>query len=281
MRFFLLAVTFLGLVLNAGSLIAKSLDRPTEFCQQIQNPSFFIERLQQKDNLLAFVNQGGFQGMGVCWWHSMMTRNANYLAVFRPDLPRLRDHEMIQLIRDLTGNNAIVEIPGFKNLWDFSEYYQAEFQTVLDQWQIVDGILFAGWLRGISGEVDVPPEVLKTGMDQLYEMVVLQKQVTYQKLQIPGIVAHSWLVVDMLPIEKGYLLTVVDSNYSLPYQVFYQEGQTHLNNYRAVPYTSRNTMDMWGYELAQKRYCRSRVTSQSLRDQTLREQAAKEAGMIR
>lgn len=210
------------------------------------------------ENLLSFRNQGGFMGQGVCWWHSMLTRNANYLAVFRPDLPRVNDLEAEKLIRDLTANNQVVEIPGFKNLQEFSEHYRDLFQTILDQWQVVDGVLFLGWLRGISGEVDIPPDELRQSMDDLYQRVVVQGEVTYQRLQIPGIVAHAWLVIDMLVQDNGYDLVVVDSNYQTPYVMPYRFGQSHIDAYGSAPYTSRNGMEMMGYELAHDKYCRRR-----------------------
>ena len=178
------------------SVSAKEIDKSgqtkvsntrAEFCANSEDPNYFKSLAYSVDNTLYYGNRGGLMNGGVCWWHSMFTRNALNLAVFQPNKPRVSGQDALNVINDIVTAKGVVEIGGFRNLYEFSQSYGQDIQAALDAWQIGDGALMFGWVRGVSGETEVAPAELKSMMDDLYSQVKNKKQVVYQKLQIPGI----------------------------------------------------------------------------------------------
>lgn len=56
------------------------------------------------------------------------------------------------------------------------------------------------------------------------------RALTFLKLQVPGLVAHSWIVIDLLPTPSGYEIYSIDSN--VPAETLrtqYVFGDTHLS----------------------------------------------------
>lgn len=209
-----------------------------EFCRNRQEPTYFQDLLLDSKNLMGFRNRGGIGGGGVCWWHSRFLRNATYLTIFRPDLPRPTSDEAENIISTLRDGSGVVEIPGYANFSEFSRDYESWIQPVLDNWQLSHGAMF-GWLQGLSGDAEVSPEELQETMDQTYRWVKDYNRIVYHRLQIPGITSHAWLVTAMEMTADGYVMTVVDSNYSQAYNVQYKYGMTQLREYRGiVPYAA-------------------------------------------
>ncbi|WP_246845331.1 hypothetical protein [Bdellovibrio sp. NC01] len=266
-----LSLLTLAVILTAASLTyAKDIDKSgqqqapaskKEYCTQGTDPNYYKSLIYNYQNRLSFLNAGGIGNGGVCWWHSMFTRNATYIAVYRPELPRASADRAKRIIDAIIANDAVVEIPGYKNLYEFSIDYHQQIQSALNRWQISEGIAF-GWLRGLSGKTRVAPDVLKSMMDELYQEV-RSGRIAYQKLQIPGIMAHAWLVVDMWKTNLGYDFEVVDSNTREVYKVHYQKGMTHLNEYNSVPYTGRNSANYSSYTSAKKNYCKLGINSEN------------------
>lgn len=198
------------------------------FCSDRVNSEFVKGLVHDPQNLMSFKNQGGFRKGGVCWWHSRFQRNALYLTYYSPAKDRPAQHEIPWLLRRIRNANEIIEIPGFKNFQEFSSKYSQEIQEELERWQRFEGFRFT-WIRGLRGSSRVSPEWMKTLMDTLYEEVSVKNTIAYQKLQMPGITAHAWLVINMLKLENGYDLEVLDSNFpnmTMLYQ--YRDGDTHL-----------------------------------------------------
>ncbi|UXR65890.1 hypothetical protein EZJ49_06465 [Bdellovibrio bacteriovorus] len=246
---------------------AEAKQAPTnkaEFCAMTTQD--YRDLLMKKENHLAFVNEGGIGGQGVCWWHSMFTRNATYLAIYRPELPRPTRSEARQIIEDISANRGVVDIPGFRNLEEFSAAHRDQIQASLDAGQIVDGGILFGWVRGVTGNHEVHPQQLENMMNDLYSEV-RSGRVAYQMLQIEGIMAHAWLVVDMERDGDGYILKVLDSNYRDVYKVYYKRGMKQLLDYDSVPYTSRNAVDYQGYKNAKASFCKRGMTAKDIRDQ--------------
>ncbi|MEN0059939.1 MAG: hypothetical protein AAGB31_13955 [Bdellovibrio sp.] len=235
----------------------KAATSKAEFCEKSKDLTYFKSLLYNSENHISFGNHGGLADGGVCWWHSMLLRSATYLTVYRPELPKPSSSEVEQILSWITAARGIVEIPGYKN---FSEFTRANYQLVqryLEQGQIMDGGFGFGWVRGLSGDYEVAPSKLKEMMDETYALMKESKRVVYQKLQIQGIVSHAWLLVDMEQNADGYLLSVVDSNYSgSVVQRQYRNGSKNLSAYSSVPYTSRNSIDFKGYDYALKMYCK-------------------------
>lgn len=256
---------FIATSLIAAWANAKAPTSKAEFCEMAHKPAAMRALLSDTDNQLSFENHGGLGNAGTCWWHSMFTRNANYLAIYHPELPRPSRSEVRQIIMDISANRGIVEIPGYKNLAEFSYAHSSEIQQALEEGQIVDGGFKFGWVRGVTGNDEVPAAELKTRMDELY-LEVANGRIPYQMLQMKGITAHAWLVVDMKKTDYGYDLRVHDSNYRGTYTVSYEKGMTHVSDYEAVPYTSRNELEYAAYKTALKNFCNRGFTAKDLRE---------------
>ncbi len=158
----------------------------------------------------------------------------------------------------------MVEIPGYKNLREFSSDWQYLLRKKLERWQLVEGVVRFGWIRGLRGKTEVSSEELKDKMDKLFKEVRIENKIVYQKLQVPGIRVHSWLVVDMKKTSDGYILRIVDSTsggwFSTPSvkNVRYRIGDRHIRGYGThfVPYTEFEN-ELEEIRAAQLRYCRS------------------------
>lgn len=218
----------------------------SSFCRNSQNPEYVKSLTQDYNNLIPLYNQGGIIGGGVCWWHSRFQRNALYLTRFSPSLEKPSVDEAKQIIREIRNGKDLINIPGYQNFFEFSYAYYEEIQRELEGWQKHDALRFA-WIKGLEGKTSVKPEKLKEIMDQTYEEVVTKNNIVYQKLQMKGLVAHAWLVVNMKKTANGYDLEVLDSNYPLQTTFYqYEEGMTNLE-YEIygpfVPYTE-NTKEL-------------------------------------
>ena len=67
-------------------------------------------------------------------------------------------------------------------------------------------------------------------------------EVVYQKLQMPGVTAHAWLVLGMTQTSNGYRLLVLDSNTYSPDTYYYEKGMTSFGYHgftNFVPYTGK------------------------------------------
>ncbi len=208
------------------------------FCDARRQADFGQTHLMQIENNLGFRNRGGLANGGVCWWHSRFTRNAAYVAQFRPDLAKPSRGEALNLIHAIRLGQRVVMVPGYSDLQTFAVDFEDEIQKKLEAWQRYDGFSRGQWRRGLAGRSTTTAAGLERSMDKLYERI-LDGEVVYQKLQLRGIVAHAWLVLAMTPFDGGYELTVWDSNYLTPQRHVYRQGMTHLtyNGTQFVPYT--------------------------------------------
>lgn len=96
---------------------------------------------------------------------------------------------------------------------------------------------------GLKGSNVVEASELRKMMDELYEYVEIEGNIAYQKLQIKGVTAHAWLVVNMKKTSNGYDLEVLDSNYPSQTMIYsFRDGMTNFNHtyYGAfTPYLER------------------------------------------
>jgi|GEM_PF-551862 len=195
----------------------------------------------ENTNLLALPNAGGLLDGGVCWWHSRMTRNAFYLAYFEPEAERPTAKEARSIVAGLMFPREVVRIPGFPDLRAFSAEHRQVVQQRLERTQILEGLFQFCWVNGLAGVTETTPEDMRARMDAIYAQV-RDEGIAYLKLQMPGIDAHAWLVSDMVPIDSGYRLLLVDSSSFTPYYREYTFGMTHLQmgtSGRAVPTLQR------------------------------------------
>lgn len=203
-----------------------------EFCLDRNNEDFSKELVNDPHNLMAFRNQGGIGGGGVCWWHSRFQRNALYLTIFKPEEQKPVISDVEKIIKKIRKGKEVVVIPGYANFYEFSSANRALIQKELEAWQVNDGAVKFAWVKGLSGSNVVKPEELRRMMDELYEEVEVKNTIAYQKLQIKGITAHAWLVVNMKKVDYGYDLEVIDSNEQYMTRIYkYRFGNTNFNHW--------------------------------------------------
>lgn len=219
---------------------AAGVDIWNQHCANVAaDSSLFIKKLSLSQNRLSFNNHGGLFNGGVCWWHSRLTRAAQYLAVFDPSAPKVTSDEAYELVRRLRDGRPVT-INGYSDLQDFSIDHHDVIQENLEAWQISNGGFGLGFLDGLSGSTSLAAEELKTLMDDTFSRLTTYGKPIYQVLQLPGITAHGWLVVDMQPTSAGYDFSVVDSNYSDIQKWTYTNGSTGFK-YGSYPFVSYTT----------------------------------------
>ncbi len=239
--------TILAIAVLAFSFSAMSSEGPSQsieqFCADRSDKNFAKELTQSQENLMAFQNQGGIINGGVCWWHSRFQRNSLYLTIYKPAEARPTNKEAAELVKKIRAGDEVVEIPGYRNFYEFSYHHAVQIQRELEKWQKGDGILKFNWAVGLKGRPEVPEEKLGTMMDELYEFVVDEGNIAYQKLQIRGITAHAWLVINMKKRSDGYDLEILDSNFPFQTSIYkYREGMTSFDYhgyFKFTPYLER------------------------------------------
>lgn len=200
------------------------------FCLDRQDTNFVKDLALDSNNLLTFRNHGGIANGGVCWWHSRFQRNALYLTIYKPKLDKPSLDEARELVKKIRAAKDVVVIPGYKNFAEFANANEAIIQRELEKWQKGDGIIRFAWVKGLSGDSEVAPDKMKELMDQIYEEVEVNKNIAYNKLQIPGIDSHAWLVVHMEKVSGGYNLEILDSNFNNQTEIYrYHEGDTSID----------------------------------------------------
>lgn len=227
--YLLSAVILLSLSPNSGASSSSKSRRA--FCSDRESSNYIKSLAQTRKANMSFLNRGGIGNAGVCWWHSRFVRNALYLTYYRNDLQRPSERQAKKLIKKIRKGKSVVMIPGFKDFREFSREYKDLIQKQLEKWQLFDGLIAQQWVVGLSGKSEVKEEKLQSMMDDLYSYVVGGKNIAYQKLQIKGIDAHAWLVVDMKKRAYGYDLYIIDSNfYKAPIRYTYNYGDTHFTH---------------------------------------------------
>ena len=243
MRYLLLLAL---LVFTFQTLLAQNQPlSKNEYCKKSSDPHFFQKLLEtHAPTRMSFYNHGGLFNLGVCWWHSLFQRNALYLTYYSPQKERPSYSEVKRLIRKIRLGRSVVEIPGFTSFYEFSFHYTKEIQHELNYWQIHDGVLLSKWFPALTKPYHLNPKLLKAKMDDLY-LAVKKGRVVFQMLQFQGVVAHGWLVTDVVKTEIGYDLKIIESNEpNKTLEFIYQDGDSYLNfgfgksqDYKFVPYT--------------------------------------------
>ncbi len=223
----------------------SSLDAKSRFCLERTSSPFDIQKLLSKsENGLWFLTRSGFMQTGLDWWYSRFMRAAAYLAVYDPSLPKPTDQEAKQLIDHIRNRDGVITIPGFSNLIEFSAFYEKQILQKLKTWQHSDDLLKLGWISVLTGTSRVSSDELEQKMNELHERIK-RGEVVYQKLQMPGLAVHSWLVISMEPTNDGYELMILDSNKYNPQSYTYSKGMRSFDYEDAyfhtnfVPYTEQ------------------------------------------
>ena len=270
-----------NLAKNWGEEYEEASQITQEFLERINDPSYFIKLaatpdilLKHNDNFFSFAN---FQAIfGACWWHSRFQRASIYLTTYRPEKQRPTPEEAQKIIKKIRHGRNVVEINGFRNFADFSYTYKDLIQKEIIKWQLCDAILLFQWINGLRGKLEVNPKKLKKIMDNLYVEVTEKRNISYVKLKIKRMVAHSWLITEMLRTNDGYKFKFVDSGFPfrpLDYRTQdettgefrdYRYGDTslHMDNpffsLKSVPYL-QNKRELKRYKKAIKKYQESHI----------------------
>lgn len=234
-----------------------------DFCRVSRDRSFAQFQLEEKPNRLAFKNQGGFFNAGVCWWHSRFTRNATYLAKYNPSSAVPSKYELENIVKALRKGNEVVTIDGYESLEQFSLENKQLIQSELEAWQRYDGIIRQQWIVGLWGVRQIAAHKMRARMEHLYDYVHGQKNIAYMKLQLKGIPAHSWLVVNMEKLSNGYRLKIIDSNYKEPLSYEYRYGDksfTTKSYGRFVPYLGKRK-EAEKIRKIRSKFCRAELKS--------------------
>ena len=250
----LLALSLGFCALTSANALAES---KASFCKDRKSVKSLKAQVEDRDNLLAFRNQGGLVNGGVCWWHSRFQRNAMVIARFRPELDYPSEREVKKIIKAIRKGKKVVEIGGYENINDFSYANADHMQRELEKWQKGDGFLRQQWAVGLWGSSEISEENMKERMDDLYTYVKVEGKIAYQMLQIKGIESHAWLVFDIEKTSRGYDIQVLDSNYQRSQVYSYTEGMTSFNHsYYGdfVPYTGKKSEFNKSLK-AVKKYC--------------------------
>lgn len=236
---------------------------------------------------LAFENPPGSFNTGLCWFHSRYQRAASYLANFRPDLPRPTRERGAELALRIMDRSAVVEIPGFNNLREFSEEYRQEITGLLDRMGVGCFLNPMDCAQRLGDTYDPTPEDMATMMRSLYEQMFHQPgEIQFLRTRADmfqsGISrtfgAHSLLVLEMAPLRDkgaphapgmpaaptGYTLLTIDPNFPNDRVVLvYRFGdrrltwQNSLMTYTLAPYRHYEYMgDINDFDRAARAYCR-------------------------
>jgi hypothetical protein len=222
-----------------GNVFIFSLaEASTSICSETH--SSIISKLKRYENRLAFANDGGMLSSGVCWWHSRFERAAAYLAVYQPLLSKPKPRVLKNILEDITHMRPVV-IPGYRNLEDLSSSSENEemIQKVLNAWQARDAFINQAWIRGLSGRPRMREDKLRKHMKEIYDTFQGEKRPHFLMLQMPGLVAHAFLLLNIRQVSRGYELQVVDSNSPGRLEYFiYEEGSTSMNYFGKdfIPY---------------------------------------------
>jgi len=237
-------------------------------------------------NKLSFRNPPGSLNTGLCWMHSRYQRAASYLANFRPERPRPGRAEGERLVRQLIRRDAVVEIPGYRDLKEFSTEYRDAITTLLDEMGVACFLNPTDCLQRLGDSYEPSAEDLRATMDALYDQM-LQQPGDVQLLRtrvsaVSGVFrpfsAHSLLVLSMTPLRdkdaphapglppppSGYGLKTIDPNYQDETgAVTYRFGDRTVRwsnsreSYALAPYRHYEYAgDIGDFARAAARYCR-------------------------
>lgn len=229
------------------------------YCINAKSIRNFKAQAYEYNSHLAGANSGGLLNQGTCWWHSRLQQASLYLTYFSPNKPKPTNAEARRLVSLLTTLRAVIEIPGFSNFHDFSRAYWPEIQSKLNQWQLFEGIFKFSWIDGLIGSPKLPSHQLRKEIEKSYYDVETLGRVTFNKLQLPGIPAHSLLLVNIKPILNGFQLIYIDSNYPTEMlSTYFKDGMNSILN--GVPYLERRK-DFNKISESIKSYCINRSSN--------------------
>jgi hypothetical protein len=216
---------------------------PTSVCNR--GMAEFQQFSHDEASRIAGYNHGGMFNGGVCWWHSRLQRAAIYLAEFRPELPKPNSYEAQGIINRLSSMSQVVVIPGYSSFQDFTRDFPYAVQHRLESWQREDGILRFRWISGLRGATALTDASMRGVMEAIHNMVAVQHRIVFEKLSMPGITSHAWLIIGSRKTSDGYVIEVIDSNSpGSTTEIEYRYG----DNYLHYPYSTQPIVPYLQYD---------------------------------
>jgi len=223
-----------------------------KYCSQ--RPIDFVRLIKNLQNRLFFSHGKGHFGVGTCWWHSRFQRNATYLTIFRPDLKIPTTKKIMAIIKSIMEGNQVVQIPGLKNLRQFSKAYEWFIQEIITEKQIDE--MFSGTLNTLRPR-QAYTWVLRKTMQELYHIVKIKKEIAYVMSKKTGWGGHSMLVIDMEKIPYGYIIHYLDPNFPTLRSISYDNSLVELEyptGEKFYPYIQRQE-ELEQFTLIRNLYC--------------------------
>lgn len=255
---FIFSVLFLVSIsshVNASAPTSKA-----EFCESRKDPHYFRELSYDQENLLTFRNRGGLLDKGVCWWHNLFQRSALYLAVYKPELPKPNKASARKIIHAIAAGKRVVEIPGYKNLSEFSKDWAPEIQSKLEAWQREDGFLKFAWIQGLSGNYQTNPKTIAANLSFVINQAEQAGHINWAMWQLKGITAHASLMIGGEIVDSNYSADHIDSNFpNVVRAMTWFPPHRSVDSYfgKFVPYVARRS-DLPTFKKAGDQYCASR-----------------------
>lgn len=181
------------------------------------------------ENSLSFTNSDGALKnndptyTGYCWGHALVTQRFNRLASFQSELPKKFvgvDHEQERLreykyIISKLNNNEPVDIPGFKNLQEFSsdpEVKNLLLDSVKDEWK--ENAMSAQGISMITGSESQGGEYYNQLFDDIEYRVNNHQQPAIVFNEVDNVTkAHTLLVSKSGRLSTGQrYLCLLDNN---------------------------------------------------------------------
>jgi hypothetical protein len=110
-----------------------------ELCQVAKNIKDFRYLLFDPENDAYLFNQGGIGvgklKTGLCWWQSRFVRFATYLSYFDPSQAMPTPDQIDKIIDQIIKGDHLVEIPGYKNFFEFSKANGNKIYKKLTSWE--------------------------------------------------------------------------------------------------------------------------------------------------
>lgn len=171
-----------------------------------------------------------------------------------------------KIIHAIAAGTRVVEIPGYKNLSEFSKDWTPEIQLKLEEWQRVDGFLKFAWIQGLSGNYHADPKIIAAALNFSITQAEQAGQIHWTMWQLPGITAHASLMIGG-EIDSGeYLVDHIDSNRPNSIRILkWASPSRSVDGYmgKFVPYVARKA-DLATFKSAGDQYCSSRNSNQEL-----------------
>jgi hypothetical protein len=227
------------------------------FCEQHSDWAAIRKLAELPENRLSFANPSGLLDTGLCWWHSLLQRSALYLGAFRPELPKPKPSEARRIINALMKQNHVVEIPGYRNIFDFSKAFERQISLALSERQIVDGVVLQKWIQNVRENPWTSPDVMLSKVTELEKEANVYRRIPWVMMKLPGVMAHSVLILSVERKETGYGLKYIDSNFpGTTETAWYNIGdQSIKTNYGNITLTV-GYKDMFSFaESAIQSYC--------------------------